>query len=275
MTTEFRSLKGPGAFLQSEFSTQMDLHLISQVEFWSLNRRVFDIFGSDIESSIVNQRFVELQRVSDSLDRWYADWIDVLALPVDANSIPRRVFDFYFYSAKLYLFSHIFRGPSEAELPANIPGAEDLIRNASDSALSILRSSIAGDEIHPFLEKLPSYFGTMIAFASVCLIRTTLRNPSHDDVMANETMHLLRRVPEVVRDSPLSPLSTHPLVSISKSLEAAINEEVSKNTPRSGELTADLSFDFDLFASDPTNLMFPGGEEFWNLCPEQMPRMIF
>lgn len=275
MTTEFRSLKGPGAFLQSEFSTQMDLHLISQVEFWSLNRRVFDIFGSDIESSIVNQRFVELQRVSDSLDRWYADWIDVLALPVDANSIPRRVFDFYFYSAKLYLFSHIFRGPSEAELPANIPGAEDLIRNASDSALSILRSSIAGDEIHPFLEKLPSYFGTMIAFASVCLIRTTLRNPSHDDVMANETMHLLRRVPEVVRGSPLSPLSTHPLVSISKSLEAAINEEVSKNTPRSGELTADLSFDFDLFASDPTNLMFPGGEEFWNLCPEQMPRMIF
>lgn len=274
MTTEFRSLKGPAIFLQSDFSTTADLNLISQVEFWSLNRRVFELFGSDIESNIVNQRFVELDRLNDALHRWYRDWIDVLALPVDPNSIPRRIFDFYFYAAKLYLFSHVFRGPSEAGTPSKMRGAEDMTRQACDSALAILRSSIAGNEIHPFLEKLPSYFGTMIAFASVCLIRTTVRNPAGNGSMANETIHLLRRVPEVLRESPLSPFSAHPLVSIARSLEAAISGELPMRSPNSGEFTTDLSFDFDLFASDPTNLMFPGGEEFWDLCPEQMPRMV-
>lgn len=267
MTTEFRSLKGPGAFLQSEFSTKADLNLISQVEFWSLNRRVFDLFGSDIQSTIVNQRFVELERLSDAFQRWYQDWLRVLALPIDSDSIARRMFDFYFHSAKLYLFSHVFRGPSEADMPTKVQGGDDMARHAADHALSVLRCAVDGDELHPLLQRLPFYFGTMIAFASVCLIRTTLRRAPRDDAKANECLHYLRRVCEVLQGSPLAKSSTHPLLSIARSLEAAISGQDRTITEQLDQTTtdtwSDLSFDFDLFASDPMNLTFPGGEDNW------------
>jgi hypothetical protein len=272
MTTEFRSLKGPGAFLQSEYSSQVDLSLISQVEFWSINRRIYHLFGSDIESGIVNQRSIEFGRLNDALDKWRQDWQAVVTMSP-------RVFDLYFYSAKLYLYSHVFRGPSLAQSPAGINGAENLAQHATDAALEVLRCAVDDIDDHSWLQKLPFYFGTMIAFASVCLIRTSLQEGHDNDSRTHQIARYLTSLSQVLQTSAMDESSSHPLANIAKSLEAATKDGVQSteqfvNGPNSEDML-DFAFDFDMFASNPFNLTFPGGEDNWMFCPEQIDTSNF
>lgn len=277
MTTEFRSLKGPGAFLQSAFSSGADLNMISQVEFWSINRRIFHLFGSDIESSIVNERFIEIGRLNDALDKWHQDWCGMI---VEGNSgRSQRLFDLYLHSAKLYLFSHVFRGPSLAESPAGGSRSNDLSQHAADSALSILRGAVDMDQGPTWLEQLPFYFGTMIAFACVCLIRTSLRENDIEDDRTNDILRYLHRLAQVLRQSQMADSSTHPLMNIARSLEAAVQERrrSTQHPPKDFNIddAYDFAFDFDLFANNPLNLSFPGAEDNWMFCPDQIAPTIF
>lgn len=272
MTTEFRSLKGPGAFLQSEFSGKADLGLISQVEFWSINRRIYHLFGSDIESEIVNQRSIEFGRLNDALDRWREDWKEVV-------SMSQRIFDLYFYSAKLYLYSHVFRGPSLAQSPAGSNGADNLAQHATDAALGLLHCAVDGTENQSWLQRLPFYFGTMIAFACVCLIRTSLQESQTDNARTNEIVRYLSRLSQILQSSAMDESSSHPLANIAKSLEAATTgrNQLANNDANGDDTEAmlDFGFDFDMFANNPFNLTFPGAEDNWMLCPDQIDASNF
>ena len=273
MTREWQSLKGPREFLQSEFSNCTDLNLISQVEFWSIGRRVFHHFGADVENSTVSQRSAELEQLSQEYDKWRQNWLNVLAPKHQNSAIHPRVFDLYFHSAKLHLYSHVFRGQSRAQLPPSNEKAE----NAFESALSIVRCAIDGHESGSWLERLPYYFGTMIAFASICFIRTSLQEGFVNDLMKSEGLDCLRRLAVVLRSSPKSDSATHPLLNIAKSLENATHSE-----PRPVDLQFDSansidfyesSFDFDLFATDTLNWSFPGDQ--WMMCPDDIDTSIF
>jgi hypothetical protein len=272
MTTEFRSLKGPGAFLQSEFSSQTDLNLISQVEFWSINRRIYHLFGSDIESEIVNQRSIEFGRLNEALDKWREDWKEIVGMSP-------RIFDLYFSSAKLYLYSHVFRGPSLAQSPAGINGTENLAQHATDAALQVLHCAVDGTEDPSWLQKLPFYFGTMIAFACVCLIRTSLQESREESVRTSEIVLYLSRLSQILQSTAMDSSSSHPLANIAKSLESATKErEQPANADANavnGEDTLDFGFDFDMFANNPFNLTFPGGEDNWMFCPDQIDTSQF
>jgi hypothetical protein len=272
MTTEFRSLKGPGAFLQSEYSSQSDLSLISQVEFWSINRRIYHLFGSDIESEIVNQRSIEFGRLNEALDKWRQDWQAVVMMS-------QRIFELYFYSAKLYLYSHVFRGPSLAQSPAGINGTEDLAQHATDAALEVLRCAVDDIDDHSWLQKLPFYFGTMIAFASVCLIRTSLQEGQDNDSRTHQIVRYLTSLSQILQASEMDESSSHPLANIAKSLEAATKDRAQSadqfvNGTNSEDML-DFAFDFDMFANNPFNLTFPGGEDNWMFCPEQIDTSNF
>jgi hypothetical protein len=272
MTTEFRSLKGPGAFLQSEFSSQSDLNLISQVEFWSINRRIYHLFGSDIQSEIVNQRSVEFGRLNEALDKWREDWKDV-------GTMSQRIFDLYFHSAKLYLYSHVFRGPTLAESPAGSNGTENLAQYATDAALEVLRCAVDRTEDSAWLQRLPFYFGTMIAFACVCLIRTSLQENLEESAKTSEIVRYLSRLSQILQSSAMDDSSSHPLVNIAKSLEAATKERNPLPNQEAGEVNAqnmlDFAFDFDMFANNPFNLTFPGAEDNWMFCPDQIDTSNF
>lgn len=244
------------------------------MEFTSL---LLGLTNENISSTIVSQRYVELDRLSSALDLWYEDGLAVLNLRETSTPNALRTFEFYFHSAKLYLFSHVFRGPSHHESPAMMKGTESMAAYASESALSILRCAMRGEDDYDWLKGQPYYFGTMIAFASVCLIRTTLSAPLSGDPKATEALRYLHRVSEVLKKSSNAERSSHPLFSIARSLEAAISERQPSATLPFDQMDSDygfdLTFDFDLFASDPLNLTFPGAEDNWMLCPEQIPPM--
>lgn len=270
LTRDFHSLKSPGAFLQSRFSVPADLKLISQIELWSISGRVFDIFGADIESSMASHRSTELERLSSAYDRWRQDWLSVLLLKQDLDKASERVFDLYFYSAKLYLFSHIFRGPTQevASLSAESNAAAAFARSAVESALSIVHCIVGEHEAQPWLEKLPLYFGTMIAFASVCLLRILHQRQTLCDVEKNEISGYLHQLVEVLDTSLMVDHPTHPLPSIAKSLAiAASGQQWASNNHTNRDL--DENFDFGVFtnADDTINMSVFRDQDQWLSFP--------
>ena len=281
MTREWRSLKSPGAFLQSRYSKPTDLKLISQVEFWSISRRVFEKFGADTETTIAKQRSVEIKHLSDAYDRWRQDWLEVLALNNEPGCISQRLFDIYFHSGKLYLFSHVFRGSGSSHAPSSAGSEEidDLTHAAFENAVSMIRCIIDGEENYLWVGKLPFYFWTMIAFASVCIIKTSFQGRPLDHSRTNETLDCLHRLAKVLRISSVNDSPTRPLLSIAKSLETATDGWFHSNIGQYGGLnnenSSNIAYNFDLLANDYLDMNFLGGEDSWMLCPDETIHPVF
>ncbi|KAJ5601511.1 hypothetical protein N7510_011045 [Penicillium lagena] len=271
LTRDFQSLRKPREFLQSYFTNPSDLTLISQVEMWSLSSKVFDMFGADIEWHVASQRGAELAQLSNSYERWSEEWLDMLSFgdPSTTNTFSCRVFDLYFHSAKLYLYSHIFRGPSPEEdtrskLSAeSTTGVNRFVQGALKSALSIVRCIVDNTQPWPWLETLPVYLGAMTAFACVVLVKAS----RHQGVLSQDMLQTgvdvpgyLRRLVQVLRASPVVDSPTHPLLNIARSLEVATNgeqqQEHSHQTTSSAlswDYIPDLDMDFgcfDLFTNE-------------------------
>lgn len=280
MMRELRSLRSPRALLQSKFSQgEADLNLISQVELWSISGKVFDSFGADVEGSgFVRDRIAELERLGAEYDRWRQDWSEQVPLIIPIQQSNARdsrqtaaedqytrqlFFDLYFHSAKLYLYSHVFRGRKRDHLlltsttkssnPVTAPTTNDgmnrFARRAVDSALSIVRSVTAKPqwavtqrhEQQRRLSKLPFYLGTTMAFASVFLFQAASGCASQPYIFVNnnnttttmessEMFRSLRQLTNLIllADSSSAPPADsihprHPLLSVARSLELALS----------------------------------------------------
>ncbi|KAF9891391.1 hypothetical protein FE257_004247 [Aspergillus nanangensis] len=260
LTRDFHSLKEPRDFLQSKFSTRSDLKLISQIELWSISSRVYDIFGADIENPVATHRSGELERLSTAYDRWYHEWLGVLGFEEGIGDLfPRRMFDLYIHSAKLYLFSHVFRGSAqETQLSpdASKQGTSNFAQRALENALSIIRCIMDdGSETRPSLERLPLYFGTMAAFASVCLVKASSQQRTVSDISADQIIAYLRQFARVLQATLTLNHPTHPLLSIAKSLELATGGQPGADQGDinlEDNLTTD--FDFESFTNDGMNM---------------------
>lgn len=274
MTRELRSLKAPRALLQGVFSTPNDLNLISQVELWSISSRVFDIFGADIESSFVRNKSAELEQLSGAYDRWRQEWVEVLTLRDALDQFAQYMFDLYYHSAKLYLFSHVFRGPAQkdAKPPMTTNGMDSLAQCAVENALSIVRCVSDGNKTRVWLGNLPCYFGTVTAFASILLLRASWQTQPLYKVKKEEVFQCLHRLTESIKSSSLVIHPVHPLLSIANSLEIAIGGRYQLNCEGvdggEEEKPVDSSFDFDLFGEDLFGLSFLDSHDDWLSFPE-------
>ena len=257
LTREFYSLKAPRTFLKGGCSTDNDLALISHVELCSITSRVFDTFGADIQSSSVGDKSAELGHLSSAYDRWRQEWIGVLTIRNVLNIFARHMFDLYYHSAKLYLFSHVFRGPAQQDDMGLITtnGMDRIAQHAIENALSLIRCISDGNENQVWLVgNLPCYFGTVTAFAAVLLLRASWQAQSLLRVEKEDIFKSLQRLTELIRESLIVFHSTHPLLGIANSLEIAMEDMHSSNSDdmngiESGEPIGSL-IDFDLFIED-------------------------
>ncbi|KAF9252319.1 hypothetical protein DTO013E5_1246 [Penicillium roqueforti] len=264
LTRDFFSLRRPRDFLQSYFTNASDLSLISQVELWSISSRVFDMFGADIEYSAASQRSNKLTQLSAAYDIWLEEWLAMLSFTNAPSTFSRRVFDLYFHSAKLYLFSHIFRGSSQDTKLSNSGSESDtdadkFAHGAARCALAIIRCIVDDNKSSSWLGKLPTYIGTMVAFACVCLVKISVeQRPWAQDLQAEGIPSYLQRLVQVLLSSPVVNHPTHPLLSIARSLETAtavaggVYGQDSLASIDMRDLDLDLGF-FDMFTSDTLN----------------------
>jgi hypothetical protein len=241
MTQDWRSLKSPTTFLHSEFSTHLDLGLVSQLELWSTTRAVFEKFGADVESPAAAQKLDEVDKLSQAYHNWHNMWCITLGTEGAASCIA----ELYYNCALLYLYSHIHRGGTSHPIVTSDAKMNELKHRFRESAYAVLRIMVDG-ELH--LLNLPSYFGTMLAFATASLIKI-IRGDKVGENEKSDILNLLRRLASRLRGISLPPSSPHPYAGISKGLEQA-TESFLVGSDQSIGIASDMVFDESILADD-------------------------
>jgi hypothetical protein len=256
MTQEWRSLKSPTTFLHSPFSTHRDLNLIGQVELWKTTRAVFERFGADIESSAASEKLDEVEKLGQAYESWHHTWCGVLGVENLAGTIT----ELYYHCALLYLYSHIHRGGHRCPRPNTSGRLTELRDHFRGSAQAVLRIFTNG-ELR--ILDLPSYFGTMLAFATVSLIKVVRDGQLLDDDR-RDMLHLLRQLMETFRQIKLPQSSSHPYMGIAKGLEQATeNLSGSASANQSAVAASDLAFDNSILMDDIWNMDFAEFGDNW------------
>lgn len=220
MTHEFASLISPRNFLDTEFATEDDARLVSQVEIWSISSRIFDTFGTDTDTPIPEQLLPQFRRLSISLDTWRADWNERFMINNHVGNYPKKGVGLHFNFAKLYLCSHVFRGAAQTENTTfqNSPEMEEFANAAVHSATSILRVIVTDNEIQSYLDGLPTYFDTMIAFAVVFLLKVITKHPDGVRIDRAEIFRLLEQLITILKNVTSRMHPQHLLSSIANSI---------------------------------------------------------
>lgn len=264
LTRDFSAITPPSQFLQSEFATEDDSRLVSQVEIWTISTRVFDQFSLDPEAHLSDQLIPQLRRLSIALDTWRADWNEKFHVHDRVGNYPRKGVGLHFHFAKLFLCSHVFRRapPAEGEHLQLDPDLEEFATNAVHSATSILQVIAADNEIQSYLHGLPAYFDTMIAFAFVFLLKIRIKNPVNlriDKAGISETLDSLAAVLGNVTTA-MHP--RHLLTSIASSMRKLLDRSSQSNGPTAAPAQsqaapgAQAPFDPDNQWLSPTDAMF-------------------
>ncbi|KFZ01868.1 hypothetical protein V501_09750 [Pseudogymnoascus sp. VKM F-4519 (FW-2642)] len=174
MTGEYEAIHATSSLLGFADATEDDARLISQVDLWSTASHIFSTFGTNISLPIPTNTISQLRRFNITLDTWRADWNERFVHNNHVGNYPRKGVGLHYHFLKLYLCSHAFRGVRKAPntLQALSPELREIAEMAVASATYILRTVNADVEWQGYLNGLPLYFDTMIAFAAVFLIKT-------------------------------------------------------------------------------------------------------
>ena len=219
MTREFSSLSSPLAFLDSKFATKEDASLISQVEIWSINSRVFDTFGVDPEMKVENRLIPQLRRLNIALETWRADWSDRFNGDEAIAGHSQTAVDLKFYFSKLYLCSHVFRGPKPKNESRQVSSdMAEFANSAIDSAAHIVRTIATDNGIQSSLANLTTYFHTMLAFAAVFLLKMIRQAPMNIKTDKEEIFRLIEQLTTVLVSMTAEVHSHHLLYSLASSI---------------------------------------------------------
>ncbi|KAJ5580522.1 hypothetical protein N7450_006823 [Penicillium hetheringtonii] len=221
MSREGFIIDSASKLLETDNATEDDARLISQVKEWSILGQVFDTFGVDVDTAIQPQIIPQLRRYSIALDTWHADWIQSFQENCRVGNYPAKGVGFHFHFAKLYLCSHAFRGIPALENAAGYfsPELEEIANSGVLSAMSILRVIVSDAEFRSFLNGLPLYFDTMLAFAVVFLLKVATKYATAIRIDTDKIMSLVSQTIIVLREVTQVMHHQHLLVTISEGLE--------------------------------------------------------
>ncbi|GKZ37421.1 hypothetical protein AbraIFM66950_008944 [Aspergillus brasiliensis] len=208
-------------FLRSDHATENDARLISQVKMWSVMGEVLDTFGGDLDSALPPPALPQLRRYSIALETWCADWSEAFRQNENVGNYPQKGVGFHFHFAKLYLCSHAFRGvPAASGLD---PELEEIANAGVLSAMAILRMLVADGEFQSFLNGLPLYFDTMIAFAVIFLLKVASKHASAIGIDTAQILSLVSHTVTVLRQVTRSMHQQHLLVNIARGLQTILD----------------------------------------------------
>ena len=236
MTRECDIIGAGQLFLETEHATEDDERLVSQVLEWSVLSRVFDTFGVDVEAQFPVHFLPPLRRFSIALDNWYADWNERFTPNRNVGNYPQKGVGLHFHFAKLYLCAHAFRGaPTAQESSRSLsPELGEIANTGVLCAMSILRVIVSDVELQSFLNGLPLYFDTMIAFAVVFLLKVATKYATAVRIDTKQILALVSETVRILSDTTRSMHPEHLLVSIAEGLEKLLLkcQELGPGTPK-------------------------------------------
>ena len=258
LTRECEAIREARDFLRCQYATEDDARLVSQVCRWSLLSGIYDAFGVNVDRPLSEAEVPRLRSFGVALDSLRAEWAERFIPNAHVGNYPRKGVSLQYHFAKLYLYSHAFRGAGSSRGAQS--GAQDVAMELDEianvailSALSILRFVISDPEIQSFLDGLPTYFDTMITFAAVFLLKVSFKPISpYIRLDSQEVTHLVSETVTVLKGVTSTMHPRHLLVSVARGIENLLEQ-------RSG-----LSVEAQDTASIPNgSFEFPGIET-WN-----------
>lgn len=151
------------------------------------------------------------------------EWNEKLSLSSHGDNYSLTGIVLHFHFAKLYLYTHVFRGTSSSATAKLSLEIDEFVRAAVCSATSILRALVTNREIQSQLDGLPTYFNTMIAFAVIFLLKIIMRSPNTTRIdNSAEIIELVCQVATVLNDVTSRMDSQHVLSSIASSIEKLV-----------------------------------------------------
>ncbi|CAK7233165.1 hypothetical protein SBRCBS47491_008516 [Sporothrix bragantina] len=237
LTREDESVRDARRFANGPHATEDDARLVSQVLRWSLCTNIFDTFGVDVAQALTDDEVPQLRRFGLALDGLRAEWVDRFRPNPHVGNYPRKGVMLQYNFARLYLYSHAFRGLPEGSKRENGHGystAMDIDEAANAGVLvafSILQSVVSDTEIQSYLDGLPIYFHVMIAFAAVFLLKVSSKFASLVLINAQEIQSLVITLVATLKRVTQSMHPRHLLSSITKGIESLLH--------RSGLASAD------------------------------------
>ncbi|RVX67866.1 hypothetical protein B0A52_08471 [Exophiala mesophila] len=239
LTRDFGAITPPSEFLKSSFATEDDTRLISQVEIWIINTRVFDHFSLDPSAHLSDRLIPQLRRLGIALDTWRADWYEKFQTNLHVGNYPRKGVDLHYHFAKLFLCSHVFRRPSGPIEGSTMlePELIEFSNTAISSATSIVQAIIGDEEIQSYLHGLPAYFDTMIAFAFVFLLKLTIKYPGNIWIDKAGILDMLDKAVSILESLTTNMHPRHLLTSIVSSMRKLLDRSM-QSTDEEGNALA-------------------------------------
>ncbi|KAL2209428.1 hypothetical protein CC79DRAFT_1332618 [Sarocladium strictum] len=242
LTRNCEAIRDVRRFLDCKHTTEDDARIASQVSRWSICSEIFNAFGGDASRALCDEETPQLRSFSIALDSVRAEWAERFAANEHVGNYPRKGVSLQYHFAKLYLFSHLFRGHRAERVDENTSDElHDMANSAVMSALSILRTVVSDPEIQSFLNGLPAYFDTMIAFAAVFLLKISSIRPALVTMNLGDIGDLMRRLLAALVQVTASMHPRHLLVRVTSGIASLMQSCGMSNSGDTGDKAPDQS----------------------------------
>jgi hypothetical protein len=212
MIAESYQIREHELFLQSSFADALDMRLLSQVSLMQVMTRVYDRFAErklphqdPSGAMLADGDFSDMRNFNLEIDQWRMRWHARQVNNHFIGSFPAKGIILYSYFAKLQLNSLAVRGVSLAQGRLSTERKE-FANMAISAAGSILTFVLEEEDMRRALVGTPLYVHTMIAFASVFLMKvaTKWNRIMGLNVESHYVSHLLERMIILLKNSVTS-----------------------------------------------------------------------
>ncbi|KAJ6787438.1 hypothetical protein PWT90_03278 [Aphanocladium album] len=237
LTRQCEAIRSVRKFVDCPHSTDYDGRLVSHVLRWSVLSDAVDSFGVDVNRPLSDADLPALRRYNITMDTLRAEWMERFAPSPHIGNYPRKGVVLQYHFSKLYLCSHAFRGSStratrmQTQSPEVMIELDEIANGAVRAAMSILRSVNADEELQSFFDGLPIYFGTMLAFSIVFLLKVSSKYSSFIQVNSSEIMPLIADTVTALEKVTSKMHSRHLLVSMTKGMRGLVQKMRNQEAP--------------------------------------------
>ncbi|SPO07184.1 uncharacterized protein DNG_09878 [Cephalotrichum gorgonifer] len=195
------AIEGWEALISRAGATVGDERLVSQVALLTIIRDIRELLGSDTDRPVPAVFSAQIRGFASQLDQWVGRWTTQFPeVQQGFGAFPRKGAQFHFFFAKLYLYSHVFRGIRNSTVA---PHFYQEARGAVFAATSILEMIINDPDVRAALVGLPCYVQSMIGFACMFLAKLTSSVHGRELVEREIVTDLVSRLVVVYRGTPV------------------------------------------------------------------------
>lgn len=267
LTRQCEAIRSVRKFLNFPHTTEDDARLVSHVLRWTVLSEAVDSFGVDVNRPLGDADLPALRRYNINMDTLRAEWMERFAPNPHIGNYPRKGVALQYHFSKLYLCSHAFRGSATRAARMQTQSAEvmmemdEIANGAVRAAMSILRSVNADEELQSFFDGLPIYFGTMLAFSIVFLLKVSSKYSSFIQVNSSEILPLISETVTALEKVTSKMHRRHLLVSMTKGMRGLVQKMKLQDAPRPAPAAVANPADTQPSVQDPTLSMAADGTD--------------